>query len=173
MTSNALAASRKKALPGAVKLTGSYPLHIALRSNGGEKVTYEVVKLLTLSAPDVLTTQDLSGAVPLSIALQKKVGSQIIRYLVEKNKGAAGIVDQKRNYPLHFACTDVMGKKRYSLLVIRLVFEAYPDALYGKNSDGRTPMELAKEAKSRGSPSFGLGDGVDGIVTYLQKVGRR
>uniref|UniRef100_A0A7S4HN53 Uncharacterized protein n=1 Tax=Odontella aurita TaxID=265563 RepID=A0A7S4HN53_9STRA len=173
LTSNALSASRKKALAGdPSKLVGSCALHIALRSNGGEKVTYEVVKLLSLSAPDVLTTKDKSGGIPLSIALQNKVGSQIIRYLVEKNKEAAGIADSNGNYPLHFACADVLGKKRYSLSVIRLVFEAHPAAVNERNENGKAPLDLATRGMSASALCGGDG-GVDAIVNYLQKVGKR
>jgi len=170
LTSNALAASRKKTTPNAIvgKLQGSYPLHIALRSSGREKVTYEVVKLLSLSGPNMLTSPDTSGSVPLSIALQNKVGSQIIRYLLERNKSAASMSDQQENYPLHFACADVRGNKRYSLSVIRLVLSAYPEALHKRNSDGMTPFDLA-----RGPDSAGGGNGGDTILDFLQKSGEK
>ena len=145
LTSNALAAARKKANPSVMmsQLQGSYPLHISLRSFGGEKVTYEVVKLLSLSGPGVLTTPDPFGCVPLSIALQNKVGSQIIRYLLEQNKDSARVPDRDGNYPLHHACVPAGGRKRYSLAIIKLLTQSYPKALAKKNKDGKKPLDLA------------------------------
>ena len=145
LTSNALAAARKKANPSVMmsQLRGSYPLHISLRSFGGEKVTYEVVKLLSLSGPGVLTTPDPFGRVPLSIALQNKVGSQIIRYLLEQNKDSARVPDRDGNYPLHHACVPAGGRKRYSLAIIKLLTQSYPKALAKKNKDGKKPLDLA------------------------------
>ena len=145
LTSNALAAARKKANPSVMmnQLQGSYPLHISLRSFGGEKVTYEVVKLLSLSGPGVLTTPDPFGCVPLSIALQNKVGSQIIRYLLEQNKDSARVPDRDGNYPLHHACVPARGRKRYSLAIIKLLTQSYPKALAKKNKDGKKPLDLA------------------------------
>mmetsp|Transcript_37842 Transcript_37842/g.56648 ORF Transcript_37842/g.56648 Transcript_37842/m.56648 type:complete len:849 (-) Transcript_37842:738-3284(-) len=146
-SSDVLIASRKKVISASAvsMLQGSFPLHLALRSVTGEKVTYEVVKLLSLAAPDVLTSVDKAGTVPLSVALQHRVGSQIVRYLLQQSRSSAKIADKKKNFPLHFACTHVNGKKEYSFIVIKLVTEAYPYAIVQQNDDGKTPVDLAEE----------------------------
>ena len=170
LTSNALAAARKKANPSVMmsQLQGSYPLHIALRSFGGDKVTYEVVKLLALSGPGVLTTPDLFGCVPLSIALQNKVGSQIIRYLLEQNKDSARVPDKDGNYPLHHACMSARGKKKYSLAIIKLLTQSYPKALAKKNKEGEKPLELAYGPKGRDDY---LSEGkTDSAIEFLEKT---
>ena len=151
LTSNALAAAKKKNNHNVAigELRGLYPLHIALRSGGGQKVTYEVVKLLTLSGPGILTTPDPTGAVPLSTALQNQVGSQIIRYLLDRNRSAAKIADEKHNYPLHVACASLKGKKRYSLGVIKVITAAYQGALLRKNANGNSPLDLARGVSAK------------------------
>ena len=170
LTSNALAAARKKANPSVMmsQLQGSYPLHIVLRSFGGEKVTYEVVKLLALSGPGVLTTPDPFGCVPLSIALQNKVGSQIIRYLLEQNKDSARVPDRDGNYPLHHACMSARGKKKYSLAIIKLLTQSYPKALAKKNKEGKKPLDLAYGPKGRDDY---LNEGkTDSAIEFLEKT---
>ena len=112
-------------------------------------MTYEVVKLLTLSGPGILTTPDPTGAVPLSTALQNQVGSQIIRYLLDRNRSAAKIADEKHNYPLHVACASLKGKKRYSLGVIKVITAAYQGALLRKNANGNSPLDLARGVSAK------------------------
>ena len=169
LTSNALAAARKKANPSVMmsQLQGSYPLHIVLRSFGGEKVTYEVVKLLALSGPGVLTTSDPFGCVPLSIALQNKVGSQIIRYLLEQNKDSARVPDRDGNYPLHHACVSARGKKKYSLAIIKLLTQSYPKALAKKNKEGKKPLDLAYGPKGR--DDYRNEGKTDSAIEFLEK----
>jgi len=128
----------------------SYPLHTALQHNP----SLEAVMVLVSAAPEVLLETNVTfncnstggrgagrGSCPLSVALAHCASPEVIKFLLLANSNSAKLPDQRLNYPLHVACIRGCSKD-----VISLITAANPGALYEKNFNGDTPLDILQRS---------------------------
>jgi hypothetical protein len=114
------------------------PLHIALQHNG----SWDVIKCLTLVAPDVIALTDGPNECnAVSVVLyQKRFDLKILSLLIQQYPKAIQEVDRYHNTSLHVACAHGAP-----LEVIDLLYTAYPKALYQTNILGLKPLQVAQQ----------------------------
>ena len=82
-----------------------------------------------------------SEAFPLQVACYNyNCPSEVITLLVKKNPDAL----------CHFACNTVHSEH---LGIVQLLFDAYPEAIWTRDVDGETPLDIAKRAAQSRNPS--------------------
>jgi len=119
----------------AQKYSGMYPLHIAV-SKGA---SLDVVQLLTFQNPNALTKKDKNGNTPLNIAIKNKAKVEILYFFLAENISLAAMLDNRSNSPLHIACMYGCCED-----IVETLLLSFPAALYLKNRDGRSPLDLAR-----------------------------
>ena len=119
----------------------SYPLNIALQ-NGAST---EVLELLVNRGKDVLLKKDgqeQTGS--LSVALTHSPRDlDLIELIMFSNLPSLMVTDRKLNYPLHVACA-----KGASAAVLERLYSHYPAALFEKNFNGETPLDVARRSST-------------------------
>jgi len=146
-TNNSTTSEKLKTL----KFHGMYPLHIAVM-NGA---SLDVVRLLTFQNAKILTEKDKKGNTPLTIAIKYNTKAEIIKFMLAENEMLSTLLDKKINTPLHIACMHGRCED-----VVETLLLSFPEALYIKNFDGLTPLDLAIRSS----------DCSDDIIDSLQKA---
>jgi hypothetical protein len=115
----------------------AYPVNIALKYNA----PIDVLKLLMTEGSDVLEHADGPDLTStLGTALSLECGVDIVKQIVTSNPRSAQIIDRHSNCPLHVS---VKGGHPVCLDIVKLVYEAYPEALMMKNFHHHTPFDVA------------------------------
>eukprot|EP00977_Amphora_coffeiformis_P022374 scaffold10856_cov229-Amphora_coffeaeformis.AAC.25 len=121
------------------KLNGrfAYPVNIAMSNKGSA----DVIDFLAKAAPDVLVLQDgpCQGS-SVAIAIRSECDVSIIKAVLETNPDQSRVVDRLHDLPLHTA----LRVPTVSLKVVKLIHNAYPDALTKTNIRGDTPVQVAE-----------------------------
>jgi ankyrin repeat protein len=115
---------------------GNTPLHCACRGS------YHTAKYLYGLYPESIDT----GYYPLHILLDSgdykpKQFKEVLRFLLTHDKGAVFQADEDGNLPLHAA---VKNCRSTGWTIVELVYNANPDAIFIRNNDGRTPLDVAR-----------------------------
>lgn len=116
---------------------GNLPLHLAMQ-NCADTI---VIKSLLSIFPSSPTLQNTLGRFPLHSAATAgpKANVDAIQLLLETHAEACRAREQKNSsLPIHFACacnaTDA---------VVTLLLTAFPESIYARDSNERTPLQLA------------------------------
>jgi len=115
----------------------SYPVNIAIRHKGSP----DVIEMLAQAAPDVLVMHDgpYQGS-SIATAIRSVCDVSIIKALLDANRDQTRVVDRLHDLPLHTAlCVPTV-----SLEVVKLILNAFPDALIKTNIRGETPVQVAE-----------------------------
>jgi len=116
---------------------GSLPIHEAC-SNGGRDGQVETIQYLLEIYPESINVRDGSGWLPIHCAAMHG-NTKVIELLLKHDPDAATkkTTDPPR-LPLHVAC------ERGSTLSVKILYDAYPEAILINNSVGRSPIDLAR-----------------------------
>eukprot|EP00956_Cyclotella_meneghiniana_P000341 scaffold406_cov22-Cyclotella_meneghiniana.AAC.1 len=104
---------------------------------------FETTKYLLHSYPESMNIADSDGYCPLHHFLFYHQGidrdtEQLLRLLLQNDRGAVSKLTNQSDLPLHFACSG------YSLAVVKSVFNSYPEAIFMQNENGCTPRDIAR-----------------------------
>lgn len=137
-----------------------YPLHIALSNRATPR---EVLQLLINEAAayrdsDVMLLEDgPTQCLPIHLLIERTSSDTIlVKAALTASPKSVEKVDKEGNTPLHIAC-----RCAAPLRTVRLLYRLYVEAAEMRNTDGKTPLELAKdpslvsflESRSEESPS--------------------
>lgn len=121
----------------------SYPINIALKC----KASTEVIQFLIKMGPDVLDKPDGPNRTSsLSIAITLKYDDKIIKSILKANKKAARTLDRRSNTALHVLVQST-STKLCTYEVVRLIYNAYPEAVSKRNFHRETPLDIAARSE--------------------------
>ena len=115
---------------------GVLPIHTACRRNP----TVDIIRLLLELYPESINLQQY----PIHTYLERSgdPNLEVLQILLNHDQGAVRTPDEYGNLPLH----KVIGMCDTSVVdAVRLVFDAYPQAVYVQNNLGKTPLDFAEE----------------------------
>eukprot|EP00956_Cyclotella_meneghiniana_P001780 scaffold1950_cov75-Cyclotella_meneghiniana.AAC.1 len=137
-----------KANPHLVKTTDAYgwlPFHFSCY-----QANIETAKYLYQLYPESINIPDNSGCYPLHDLLRRELlGSNysyrknqehvldMIQFLLQNDQGAVSTCDGLGSLPLHCA-------SQCTLAIAKLVFNSYPQAIYSRDHDAETPVDIAR-----------------------------
>jgi hypothetical protein len=117
--------------------TYAYPINIAICSGGSA----DVIELLAKTGPDVLLLKDGPyDSSPLAIAIRHQSGLAVLQVLLAADRKQSEVMDNQNNLPLHVA---VQGQL-VSIEVVKLIYEAFTDAIKATNIRAETPVQVAE-----------------------------
>lgn len=116
----------------------STPLHLLCQ---GSRISLQVVTWLVEANSTVTAIPDHDHYLPLHHASEIGADAEIISALLEHHPAAAKIFTRKQDSALSLACTC-----NKSLETVRLLIQAYPDALVKKNDYGFAPLHCVCRA---------------------------
>ena len=123
------------ALMTAITNDGELPIHLSCSRNH-----CWTTMLLYNMYPKSLLVEDKSGSLPIHRLLaSENCDIYLLRCLLEKEQGALSQPDRDGQYPLHHACAG------HSKDVVRMLFDAHPEAVYIKSDLGCTPLDKARD----------------------------
>jgi ankyrin repeat protein len=73
---------------------------------------------------------------------------ETLRLLLEHDQGAVLKADQRGRLPLHFA------SQYCSSTVVEIVYNAYPEAIFIRDNDGETPLDMASDFDNQDVVAF-------------------
>jgi ankyrin repeat protein len=121
---------------------GALPIHYACRCNNVETAQY-----LFELYPESINVIDSNRRYPVHYLLYSGVCTELVlklaQFLLQHDEGAVTKRDSGGYLPLHLAI------RSDSLHLVKLVYNAYPQAIYWENYDGSTPLRLARNFNSR------------------------
>lgn len=103
----------------------------------------EVIKMIHYLSPEQLVYQDECGSGPLHIAcgthrvLENNISVEVIRFLIQVAPEQLKMPNKAGMLPLHKAIL-----QRRSSVIIKMLLEAYPDALNKVDVRGNTPLQV-------------------------------
>ena len=112
---------------------GCLPLH-----NAASRNNIDILELLVNAYPEGVLEKDRYGRTPLHNAA-RMAPSSIINLMLSTVPYAASVKDCNGCLPLHFATAAVRLQKVDD---IKLLVNAYPEAILEKNIDGKTPLHM-------------------------------
>ena len=114
-------------------IMGSLPFHISCIYKN-----IETAKYLFQMFPESIDIADSMGNYPIHCLLSFGEGKkmELTQFLIERNAGALTKSGARGCLPLHIAC--IFDE----LEVVKVIFNAYPEAIYEKNDDGKTPSQI-------------------------------
>ena len=130
---------------------GNLPLHIALWSYPNLGVAADGVVMALISAyPEGTKVKDaIMGNLPLHIAVHQEPSVQVVAALIAAYPEGVMVRNDDNQLPLHIAVSENhYGEPYASAEVVAALVATYPRAaaLWVKDVDGKTPLELAYDA---------------------------
>jgi ankyrin repeat protein len=119
---------------------GWLPIHMACNyGNVG------VAKYLLLLYPESTNVRDNDGYSSLHVVVTavdctEEDREEFTRFLILHDQGALAMPNRLGNLPLHLACR----ADHQNLSVVKLLFDANPNAMEIQNNNGSTPLDLAR-----------------------------
>jgi len=133
---------------------GDLPIHFAA---GGGRV--DIVRHLLKVCPESVHVTNNKGYLPIhmiarfpriSEAITPEGYVEVLELLLEYDPNAASVAEsEKLSLPLHLACA---AYSKY-LPVVKLLFDQYPKAIWAKDEDGNTPLDLVRWRQNKKDPS--------------------
>eukprot|EP00956_Cyclotella_meneghiniana_P015689 scaffold24280_cov55-Cyclotella_meneghiniana.AAC.6 len=125
---------------------GRLPIHFACST-----ANFQTIKYLYQKYPESINIQNNMGKYPLHSILAYGIGRrddeiEMLKFMLKNDRGAVSLRIRHRGAyttALHLAC------ESQSLEIIKLVFDAYPEAIHIEDDNGHLPMNLV-----RGSPDL-------------------
>lgn len=154
-------------------LIDAYPESVRIEGSGGMLLIHnaccggrrvDTVKCLLELYPESVNVQDTDGFLPIHRAAQSMAGedkAEIISFLLSKypdgvEKATAG----GGSLPLHLAC-ESFNARDINLKTVQLLFDAYPEAIFKSDRDGKGPLDLARRWTERRQNN-------SNVVTFLE-----
>jgi len=103
--------------------------------------------------------KDKNGNTPLNIAIKNNAKAEILYFLLAEKISLTTVLDNSSNAPLHIACMHGCCED-----IVETILLSFPAALYLKNHDGRSPLDLARV-------SFKSSDGVIALLEEALHAG--
>ena len=129
----------------------SPPIHWACSDYGNHGGNVDALRYLLDRDPESIHLRDRHGLLPIHTASESGKNGAIEVLLTHDPNAAAKEDTQTHSLPLHFA---IMRNRNFvcrNLYAVQTLFDAYPEAIFAKNSDGDTPFDLANEYGDVGS----------------------
>jgi ankyrin repeat protein len=127
--------------PGA---DGQLPLHRVLES--APNVRLGTIKLLVRRNPAAVISPNINGTLPLHIACEHHVSTEVIEYLVGLDPSSLDAVDRDGNTALHYACR---GTKHHTIAMLVKKYDAV--SVSRRNAEGKLPIEVLWEMEEEES----------------------
>ena len=121
---------------------GWLPIHWACYSDYSR---VDTVKFLLDIYPESIHADSGGGWLPIHQASSSN-GTQkvdVIEHLLSKDPTCASKVTENGEYPLHLACLS-----EPNLTVVQLLFDVFPEAIFKRDINGKTPLECAREFRA-------------------------
>ena len=135
---------------------GSLPIHKACRY-GTRSDSVNTIQYLLELYPNSIHARDNDGWLPIhkSASPRKKDrsgrGKDIVALLLKHDHTVASTATENNcRLPLHIACNTAHSEH---LGIVQLLFDAYPEAIWTRDVDGETPLDIAKRAAQSRNPS--------------------
>lgn len=121
-----------------VDTSGWLPIHYACLNSD-----FDTLKYLLRLYPESIHIPNGVGAYPMSMLLDCRCKDkprllEMTRFLLKQHHLVLATRDHNGDQPLHLAC-------RYycTLPIVKLLFDSYPEAIYNKNLNNETPLDIA------------------------------
>jgi ankyrin repeat protein len=126
---------------GSISSYGELPFHIACSD-----CNVELAKYSYSLYPEAINIARNSGQYALHYLMvwddcnNEEDCKELTRFLLPHNQGAASTPDSfaDGDLPLHIAC------EYKPVGIVKLVYDAYPEAVHRRNKDGETPLDVAR-----------------------------
>ena len=117
---------------------GSLPIHLA-STNGKREDTADTIQYMLELDPELINAEDGDGYLPIHIAAMNG-RTKSIELLLKFNPDSASkeTNDEYRRLPLHISCEST------NLSSVRVLYDAYPDAIFARDEQGDTPLDDAR-----------------------------
>ena len=133
--------------------SGSLPIHEIMCHNGynlGHHI--HIIRYFLDVYPESIDARDNNGWLPIHRAIgeyNSERREETIKLLLIYDPSAASkkTADVNCRLPLHIAC------KKSCLGMAQLLYDAYPEAIWTRDVDGETPLDIAKRAAQSRNPS--------------------
>ena len=119
---------------------GYPPFHDSCSGNN-----IEAAKYLFGLYPESINIADDLRSYPIHILLEYGENDilELTRFLLKHDRGAVSTHNDPGDLPLH-----MVSRWHDNLNIVKLVFNAYPEAIYAQNKQGRTPLDLARSGRN-------------------------
>lgn len=144
-----IAVSNSATLENVVMLIDAYPQAIRKPDNNGRlvlhaactnpRVELDLLRMLIIADPNGLKTFDKYGSLPLHLAIQRKLPTNILLFLMDQQAGSVRTREASTMmYPLHLACRSGCDKA-----VLDKMVKIYPKAIEAVDKKGNTFFHVA------------------------------
>jgi len=130
------------------------PIHEACYA-GNRDDSVDTIQYMLELYPESINTRNRNGQLPIHIAAQSGK-SKIIELVLKHDPDAASrkteLPHEPSELPLHLACkSDNFGVAH--IMSVQALYDAYPEAIFVKDGDGRTPLDVTRKCyiSNRGS----------------------
>ena len=129
---------------------GWLPIHRSCRF-GKRDDTADTIQCMLEVDPELINAEDSDGYLPIHCAAMYG-NTKSIELLLKFDPDAAlkDINDGGRLLPLHFACAEY----NTNLGSIQVLYDAYPEALFARDRDGRTPLDSVRSNRNQPTIEF-------------------
>ena len=119
---------------------GMLPIHEAC-VNGSRDDASDTIQYMLELDPELINVEDSDGYLPIHFAaINGRTESVELLLKFDPDAASKEVNDGSRRLPLHIACN-------YPIPV-QFLYDAYPDAILARESDGRTPLNNARNEPS-------------------------
>ena len=129
---------------------GWLPIHDAC-ANDQRVDTADTIQYMLEVDPELVNAERGGGYLPIHLAATLNEGTKSIELLLKYDPDAASKETNNGSHrlPLHRAC----AAYNPNLTSIQLLYDAYPEAIFARDRDGRTPVDIAR-SNDRNQPTI-------------------
>ena len=140
--------------------THGLPIHIAteVECHYGRVDRLQYILGLDPECINARAHYDYNESLPIHVAASTRANHQadVIRFLLSCDPSCASKATSCISLPLHLVCASYRGIR--NLDAVKLLFDAYPDAIVATNREGETPLDIARDHNSFNSEARSLVD---------------
>jgi len=124
------------------------PLHELCKRDSKRPVELGLLEMLAISEKAVKAQDELGRTSLHWLSYYGKVTPESLQILIEKCPGLPSVTDKHGRLPLHLTIKRSAKSKTLANTAryhhtLQCLLKAFPDGIYAKDNDGKTPLELA------------------------------